>query len=93
MQWHLEGEWYNQRRSRVLSKDLADTMVKHMKDQGSSPRYKYLCFVTIGEKKSSQAMMISSRCLWNADTDNYASASYDTNDLFAVAVVFAVYKE
>ena len=90
---HLDGERYDQCRCRNLSKSLADAMVHHMKDQGFSQHYKYVCFVTIGQKKPNQAMQVCSRCLWNDKTDNYASVSYSRGDLFAVAVVYATYRE
>ena len=93
LEHHLGDEDYDQHRSRSLSANLADTMVRLMKDQGFSRRYKYVCFVTIGQKKSSHAMQICSRCLWAANTDNYASVTYAKKDLFAVAVMFASYME
>ena len=89
----LEHHLGDEHRSRSLSENLADTMVRLMKDQGFSRRYKYVCFLTIGQKNSSHAMQICSRCLWAANTDNYASVTYAKKDLFAVAVMFATYME
>lgn len=40
-----------------------------------------------------QGIFSASRCLWDEKTDNYVSASYYNNSLFAVATVFACYYE
>jgi hypothetical protein len=55
-------------------------------------RYKYVCVVTIGQKKE-QGMAVCSRCVWNTETDNYASASFSRGDLLAVATLYATYFE
>ena len=39
------------------------------------PRYKFVCTVTIGEHKS-QGIKVTSRCLWDMKTDNFASATF-----------------
>jgi hypothetical protein len=31
------------------------------------------------------------RCFWDEDTDNYASASFQNDSIFATAVAFGVY--
>ena len=43
--------------------------------------------------RSGQSMEIASRCLWDADTDNFASVCYENESIFAVANIFAVYFE
>lgn len=40
-----------------------------------------------------QGIFSASRCLWDEKTDNYVSASYYNNSMFAVATVFACYYE
>ena len=90
---HIGSDDYDAFRCRNLSKSLASIIVQLMKDQGFSRRYKYVCYVTIGQKKPSQAMRVCSKCLWDAKNDNYASASYDKDGLFAVAILFAAYRE
>lgn len=55
-------------------------------------RYKIICCTTIGEKKD-QDVRIGSRCVWDADRDNFSSASFENAHIFATAVVFAVYYE
>ena len=39
------------------------------------PRYKIVCQVTLGQRKD-QGMRFCSRCLWDTNTDNYATASF-----------------
>ena len=90
---HLAGDDYDSYLCKNLSKSLATIIVQLMKDQGFSRRYKYVCYVTIGQKKLSQAMRVCSRCVWDAKNDSYASATYNKNDLFAVAILFAAYRE
>lgn len=92
MQSYLAGEKYDKFLCTNLAKNLADVIKDRMKDQSFSPRYKYVCLVTIGQKKD-QGMAVSSRCVWNTDTDNYASATFSKGDLLAVATLYACYFE
>lgn len=39
------------------------------------PRYKIIVQVVLGEMKN-QGVRVASRCLWDTDTDNYASVSF-----------------
>ena len=41
----------------------------------STPRYKIIVQVTLGEMKD-QGVRSTSRCLWDPSTDNYASSSF-----------------
>lgn len=56
------------------------------------PRYKIVVLVHIGQL-TGQSMQISSRCLWDASNDNFASYSFKNSSLYGVATVFAVYFE
>ena len=55
-------------------------------------RCKLVCLVHIGSV-SGQGMRVASQCLWDQNVDNFASTSYRKGDIFAVALLFAVYKE
>lgn len=92
MQSYLAGEKYDKLLCTNLAKNLADVIKDRIKDQSFSPRYKYVCVVSIGQKKD-QGMAVSSRCVWNTETDNYASASFSKGDLLAVATLYACYFE
>jgi len=55
-------------------------------------RYKYVAVVHIGPTESTQ-IIIASRCLLKADFDTFASHSFNNQRLFAVATVYAFYRE
>lgn len=55
-------------------------------------RYKLVIQVTLGQKKG-QAMRIVSRCLWDANTDSFASEHYENDSLYCVAQVYGLYYE
>lgn len=79
----------------TLSKNMADVIKQRMKEQAFSKRYKYVCMVTIGERRGPRpfGVMVTSRCIWNTDTDNFASTSIKSKRLFAVATLYALYSE
>ncbi|XP_076370276.1 dynein light chain Tctex-type protein 2B-like [Tachypleus tridentatus] len=53
-------------------------------------RYKMVVQVVIGEQRG-EGVRIGSRCLWDSDTDNYASDIFMNDSLFCVATAFATY--
>jgi len=55
-------------------------------------RYKYVVVVTIGPTANNE-LVVASRCLLNPDVDTYVSYTYDERGLFAVATVYAFYRE
>ncbi len=55
-------------------------------------RHKLVVHVLVGSHNG-QSMELASRCLWNQDTDSYASATYQNTSLFAIASVYGVYFE
>lgn len=57
-----------------------------------TPRYKYVCSVYITENKR-QGIEIASRCLWNHNTDSFASYTFKNPTLIAMASVYGVYFE
>lgn len=75
-----------------LSKVIADKVKKRCKETICLPRFKILVQVTIGQRKD-QGVSIASRCLWDTNTDNYASASYRNEIIWASCIVFGVYTE
>ena len=92
MESYLEGENYDKFLTTNLTKNLADVIKERMKDLGFSSRYKYVCLVTMGERRE-QGLAISSRCIWNTDTDNFATATLNKGNLYAVATLYALYYE
>ena len=53
-------------------------------------RYKIVVEVVIGEQRG-EGVRMGSRCLWDSDTDNYASCVYMNDSLFCCAAVFGLY--
>ncbi|XP_071484988.1 dynein light chain Tctex-type 5-like [Diadema antillarum] len=88
---HLEKAVYEP----IQCSQLAKTVVAEIKQQVKElnfERYKIVCLVDIGEKRS-QDFHMGSRCLWDSQRDTFATASYENTSIFATAIVFAVYFE
>ncbi|XP_032386981.1 dynein light chain Tctex-type 5 isoform X2 [Etheostoma spectabile] len=81
-----EGEW-----SQKMTKTISEVIRARVKDL-MIPRYKIVVLVHIGQL-TGQSMQISSRCLWDATNDTFASYSFKNSSLFGVATVYAVYFE
>lgn len=73
--------------TKIISEDVK-SRVKLMK----LGRYKIICLVHIGQLKD-QGIHVSSRCLWDAESDTSSSFEYRNSSLFAVATVFGIYHE
>ena len=56
------------------------------------PRFKFVFQASMGENHS-QMIRNASRCLWDAEIDNSASASWTNGRVYAVASCFALYYE
>ena len=70
----LKGKKYDSSESAQLSKELCTEIKEKVKEIGA-PRHKLVVQVTIGEVQG-QGVRIASRCLWDVETDNHASAYY-----------------
>ena len=75
-----------------LSKTVADKVKAKCMEELHCRRHKILVHLTIGQRKD-QGVSIISRCLWDTGTDNYASASYRNEAIWASCVVFGLYTE
>lgn len=89
LQNYLKGRKYDPKKFPNLSKSLAELIKERVKTSGCQ-RYKLIAHVMILEKQG-QSMRHVSRCLWNEDQDNYATATFETLEFTAVGSVFAVY--
>ena len=76
----------------TLSKGIADKIKEQCKTAMNVPRYKIMVQVTIGQMKD-QGIKITSRCLWDTTTDNYATVSFQNQHIWASAIVFAMYTD
>ncbi|KAJ1491603.1 flagellar outer dynein arm light chain 2 [Baffinella frigidus] len=81
----LKGKKYDSNDSAQLSKELCTEIKEKVKEIGA-PRHKLVVQVTIGEVQG-QGVRIASRCLWDVETDNHASAYYTNPYLYCVAMV------
>ena len=87
----LDGEVYDAKHSRQMSQNIADVVRTRVKEM-RFPRYKIVTNVVI-TPASGQTIQFDSRCLWDVETDSFASATYQSSSLHAVATVHAIYFE
>lgn len=87
----LEDLAYDQERCKYLSKTLSAMILGRVK-QLKYVRYRIVCSVSIGQLKD-QGLHVVSRCIWDPDKDNYATAKYENSTLYAVGTVYAVYMD
>lgn len=91
---HLKDKKYDASKTAQLTKELSQLVMRETRllMNNSSPRYKLVSHVLVGEMKN-QDIRHGSRCLWDNNLDNYVSVVYKNSSLFAVATVFALYYE
>lgn len=91
---HLKDKKYDAAKTAQLTKELSQLVMRETRllMNQSSPRYKLVSHVLVGEMKN-QDIRHGSRCLWDNNLDNYVSVVYKNSSLFAVATVFALYYE
>lgn len=91
----LKEELKNQKYEREKCSELCRSLSRLIQDKVKAiglQRYKLVTLVSIGENKS-QSARVASRCLWNENFDNYASAIFYTEAMFAQATVYGIYSE
>ena len=82
---------YERTRAAELASSLSDEIKAAVKGLNFE-RYKYVVTTTLGEKHDHD-MMVTSRCAWDADTDNSATYEWQNNGMFCCVILFAVYHE
>jgi hypothetical protein len=94
LQNELKDKTYDPFKSAALSKELSQDVMRETRllMNNSSPRYKLVTHVVIGEIQG-QDIRFGSRCLWDQKLDNLVSVVYKNSSLYAIATVFAVYFE
>ncbi|XP_078691877.1 dynein light chain Tctex-type 5-like [Branchiostoma floridae x Branchiostoma belcheri] len=88
---NLGGDVYEVDRARELTKGLAQDIMRRVKAL-EYDRMKLVVVVSIGEKRG-QCVHVTSRCLWDVQRDNFATASFHNEALYATGTVFGVYYE
>ena len=93
LEFRLKGVKYSPVHCKEISKSLAEEIKKEVQINYELKRYKLICVVNIGEIKTSSlgTARFGSRCLWNTKFDNFASSFYKNSQVFAVAILYAVY--
>ena len=74
---------------------MAKVMSEEIKDQVKLlefDRYKFVCLVTLGEKKN-QDLRLTSRCAWDAGLDNSSSYTWQNMNSFCSVTVYGLYHE
>ncbi|GBF90907.1 hypothetical protein Rsub_03762 [Raphidocelis subcapitata] len=87
----MEGQSYDPVKAAHITKHIAEDLREKVKALGCE-RHKLVIQVTLGQK-AGQAVRLTSRCLWDAASDGFASEYYESESLFCVCQVFAVYYE
>lgn len=72
-----------------LSKDLSQIIKDAMKSLNYD-QYKYVVQVVLGHCQDENVMM-TCRCLWDIETDNYASYVYSNTKIFCAVTVFGLF--
>ncbi|NXX82517.1 TC1D4 protein, partial [Urocolius indicus] len=87
----LESMVYSPHGGAHLAQSLAELLQGQAKEV-VPPRYKLLCHVLLGQQ-GQQSLLVASRALWDPESDSFASATFCSASLFAVATVHWVYFE
>lgn len=74
-----------------ITTELGSLIKEKVKSVGF-PRYKVVCHVVVGERKS-QDVRVTSHCLCDPKVDGCARASFQNDVIFAVATVHGLYFE
>ncbi|XP_038048564.1 tctex1 domain-containing protein 1-B-like [Patiria miniata] len=82
---------YEPRTCSIFTQRIAEEIKMRVKEL-KIPRYKITCQVFMGSV-SGQCQQMVSRAVWNTDTDNFATCTYQNNSLYAVALVHCTYYE
>lgn len=91
----LEGVQYAADKATQLTKDVTSILTDRLRSvvDLKFPRYRIVVQVSVGNMCNQPTLNVASLCLWNQETDTYATATYTNSSLYAVAVIFAIYLE
>ncbi|DBA04351.1 TPA: hypothetical protein N0F65_002113 [Lagenidium giganteum] len=73
----LEGKEYDEEEAKVWCTTIADNVKARIRSECNFPRYKIVVQTFIGQQRL-QDVRIASRCLWDNDHDNHASADFNS---------------
>ncbi|CAE7233547.1 tctex1d1-b [Symbiodinium sp. KB8] len=92
MESYLQDKEYAVEDAKAWTLDLSNEIKASVKQDLNIPRYKIIVQVVIGEQ-ASQGIRVASKCLWDVNSDNWASYTFENQSLFAVGMVFGCYYE
>ena len=88
---YLREESYDREFCHHMSRTLADLIKEQVKSLQFS-RYKIISVVSIGQKRG-QRVRMASRSVWDPRFDGFAQYSYESGDMYAIGIVYAIYFE
>jgi len=83
---------YDDADAKAWSLNISDKIREKVTESLGKTRFKVVVQTTIGQLRD-QGIRIASRCLWDPNTDNYASCNYSNPTLFCTVLVFALYTD
>jgi len=83
---------YDPSTTRQLSQELATRIMEKVKEV-QVRRYKYVVVVSIGSLNERHGMQVCSRCLWDHENDSFITVNIKSTSLFAVAILYGIYRE
>lgn len=89
LQEKLTGRQYEGEKCAEAARKLSETIRDRLKALNYE-RYKFAVQVMIGERRD-QGVRMGTRCFWDSNTDNQASATFFNDHIFCVATAYAVY--
>ncbi|GAB9474643.1 hypothetical protein Gpo141_00011763 [Globisporangium polare] len=88
----LEGKEFDEGDAKAWSASIADAVKTRIHSECSAARYKIVVQTFVGQQRL-QDVRITSRCLWDNDHDNHASAVFNSQHIWATCVVFGFYAD
>jgi hypothetical protein len=92
MEEELNGVKYDEEEAKNWSMNISDKVRELVTEKLGKSRFKVVVQTVVGQKVD-QGIRVASRCLWDPNTDNYASCSYSNSSLFCTVLVFALYTD
>lgn len=85
----LAGKSYEGDQVASWCEEISDGIKEQIKTLGYD-RYKIVVEVVLGEQRG-EGVRMGTRCLWDSDTDNYASDVFMNDSLFCCAAAFGIF--
>jgi hypothetical protein len=87
----LTGKAWSGEEEAVWTCDIAEQIKAKVRAMDFA-RYKIVVQIVLGQAKG-QGARVASRCLWDTETDNYASYTFQSDAMWCTAIVFGCYCE